>query len=241
MAYYGWVDKPNNGQKGGERMIAWEGIDDNEYKVAVKYFKKHAVNDVERIHEAWAEDKIKNWFDSVPGSSLSPKKKHNKKTRKHAKPYNMSQSVHELHANNGIVTHIPPVRPVSKKTGDFFEFGPDMMSSEVKKTKTKTRKPFVQKQNGSPLGKQTKLWPVKGSEMTARQYAETDELFGKETQYTPEEGKDFFAAQEVDLQKYNGKQQWFVFSERGIIPLQMNSEKQKKGSVDPKIRARKKR
>eukprot|EP00961_Rhodomonas_salina_P184761 2494409-Rhodomonas_salina.1 len=130
MAYYGWVDKPKNGQKGGERRIAWEGIGDNEYKVAMKYFEKNAVNDVEKIREAWAEDKIKNWFESVPGPSLSPKKKHNKKTRRHAKPYNRSQSVHELHDNNGIVTHIPLVRPVSQKTGDFFEFGPDMMSSE---------------------------------------------------------------------------------------------------------------
>eukprot|EP00961_Rhodomonas_salina_P083327 1119374-Rhodomonas_salina.1 len=80
--------------------------------------------------------------------------------------------------------------------------------------------------------------------MTARQYAETDELFEKkrkENQYTPEEGEDFFAAQEADLRKQNGKQNWFVVSERGIIPLQLNSGKHKKGSVDPKIRARNKR
>eukprot|EP00961_Rhodomonas_salina_P149202 2008137-Rhodomonas_salina.1 len=69
-SYYGWVPKPKNGQKGGERRLAWEGIGDNEYKTALKYFEKNAVNDVEKIYEAWARDKINDWVEyPVPGPS----------------------------------------------------------------------------------------------------------------------------------------------------------------------------
>eukprot|EP00961_Rhodomonas_salina_P228950 3094567-Rhodomonas_salina.1 len=106
--YYGWVPKLKNGKKGGELRLAGEGIDENEYKKAMRYFKKHAETDVETIHRAWAEDKINGWGEyTVPGPSLSPNKEKDKKTHRHAKLYNRSQSVHELHDNNGIVTHVP--------------------------------------------------------------------------------------------------------------------------------------
>eukprot|EP00961_Rhodomonas_salina_P143505 1931080-Rhodomonas_salina.1 len=60
-SYYGYVPNRKKGPKGGERTLAWEGIDRGVYNNAVKYFERNAVDDDNDIHRAWAIERIGGW------------------------------------------------------------------------------------------------------------------------------------------------------------------------------------
>eukprot|EP00961_Rhodomonas_salina_P136345 1834452-Rhodomonas_salina.1 len=208
----------------------------------MKYFEKNAVDDVNDIHRAWAIERIGGWGDNiVPGPSRSPKKENDKKTNKHARLYNRSQSVHELQYNNGtVVPHVPLVRPVSHNTGDRFDKKGNVVTHVPlvgSKTREKTQTPFTahQQQHGSSLDVEKTLRYI-GAGMDDDEYEDVQRLFEerrKKQQYTQKQLEFLFAAQEADARKGDGarSQKLFFSSEWGSKPSQSVAKKYMKGSA----------